>query len=110
MLPLFSIISPWVNLFINDLVLLLSETFLSNYADDNKLYSTGKELDILKEKRQKDLKVVTDLFFENYLSLNLTKCHYMCLGRNKENNTFNLENISLKNSKEEVISDFRFDY
>ena len=96
MLPLFSIISPWVNLFINDLGLFLSETFLSNYADDNKLYSTGKELDILKEKRQKDLKVVTDLFFENYMSLNLTKCHYMCLGRNKEKNTFTWKIYLLK--------------
>ena len=33
-----------------------------------------------------------------------TKCHYMCLGKwNKEKDTFNLENISLKSSKEEVI-------
>ena len=30
------------NLFINDLVLFLSETFLSNYADDNNLYGIGK--------------------------------------------------------------------
>ena len=34
------------NLFINDLLLLFSETFLSNYADGNNLYSTGKELNI----------------------------------------------------------------
>ena len=33
-----------------------------------------------------------------------TKCHYKCLGKwNKEKDTFNLENISLKSSKEEVI-------
>ena len=31
------------NLFINDSVLILSDTFLSNYADDNNLYSIGKE-------------------------------------------------------------------
>ena len=31
------------NLFINDSVLFLSDTFLSNYADDNNLYSIGKE-------------------------------------------------------------------
>ena len=35
----------------------LFETFLSNYADDNNLYSIGKELDIIKEKLQKDFKV-----------------------------------------------------
>ena len=42
------------NLFINDLVLFLSETFLSIFADDNNLYSIGKELNIIKEKLQKD--------------------------------------------------------
>ena len=52
---------------------------------------------------KKDFKVVTDWFFENYMTLNPTKCHYMSLGKNKENNTFNFGNISLKNSKEEVI-------
>ena len=52
---------------------------------------------------KKDFKVVTDWFFENYMTLNPTKCHYMCLGKNKENNTFNFGNIYLKNSKEEVI-------
>ena len=91
------------NLLTNDLVLFLSESFLSNYADDNNLYGTGKELNIIKEKRHKDFKVVTDWFFENYMSLNPTKCHYMCLGKNKENDTFNFGNISLNNSKEEVI-------
>ena len=91
------------NLFINDLVLFLSETFLSIFADDNNLYSIGKELNIIKEKLRKVFKVVTDWFFENYMSLNPTKCYFMCL---KENDTFNFGNISLKNSKGEVILGF----
>ena len=37
------------------------------------------------------------------MSLNPTKFHYMCLGKNKENDAVNFGNISLKNSKEEVI-------
>ena len=37
------------NLFINNLVLFLSETFLSNYVDNNNLYKIGKELDIIKK-------------------------------------------------------------
>ena len=88
------------NIVINDVVLYLSETFLRNYSDDNVLYSIGKELDIFKEKLRKDFKVVTDWFFENYMSLNPTKCYYMCLGKNKNKDIFNFENISL-NSKEE---------
>ena len=45
------------DLFINDFVLLSSQTFLSNNADDNNLFSNGKELDIIKEKLRKDFKV-----------------------------------------------------
>ena len=68
-----------------------------------------KELDIIKEKLRKDFKVVTDCFFENYMSLNPTKFHYMCLVRNKENDTFNFDNESLNNSKEEVILSLTID-
>ena len=64
------------NLFINDFALFLSETFLSNYADDSNFYSIGKELKIIKEKLRKDFKVVADWFFENYMSLNSTKCYF----------------------------------
>ena len=91
------------SLFINNLVLFLSETFLSNYKDDNNLYTIGQELNIIKEKLRKYFKVVTDWFFEKYMSLNPTKCHYKCRGKNKKNDTVNFENISLKNKKEEVI-------
>ena len=52
------------NLIIIDLVLFLSETFLSNYADDNNLYSIGKKLNIIKEKLRKDFKVVNDWLLE----------------------------------------------
>ena len=36
------------DLFINNLVLFLAQCFLSNYAEDNNLYSTGKILNQLK--------------------------------------------------------------
>ena len=60
-------------------------------------------MDIIQGKLLKDFKVVTDLFFENYMSFDPTKCHYMCLSKNKENDTYNFEDISLKNSKEDMI-------
>ena len=45
------------------LVLFLSKTFLSKYADDNNLYCIGKELDIIKGELWKKFKVVTDWLF-----------------------------------------------
>ena len=78
-------------------MLFLSETFLSNYADDNNLYCTGKELDIITEKLWKVFKVVTDWFFENYMSLYPTKCYYMCFDKTRK-----MIRLTLENSKEEV--------
>ena len=43
------------------------------------------------------------------MSLNPTEFHSICLGRNKENDIFNFEKISLKSSKEEVILSLTID-
>ena len=52
------------NVFMDDLKLLLFETYLSNYADDNNFHRIEKEKDITKEKFKKDFKLVTDWAFE----------------------------------------------
>ena len=63
------------------------------------LCSPGKELDIIKEKLWKNCK----LYELESNKMCHYMYHYMCLGKNKENNTFNFENKFLTNSKEEVI-------
>ena len=42
-------------------------------------------------------------FYENYMVLNAGKCHFMCLGKNTENETFLFHNILMENSKEQKI-------
>ena len=54
-------------LFICDSVLFLTDTFLSNYADDNNLYSKGKDREITKELLRKDFRALTEWFFENFM-------------------------------------------
>ena len=58
------------NLFVNYYVLFLTDAFLSNYADDNNLYSIGKNRDIIKYLLRKDFRALTEWFFENYMVLN----------------------------------------
>ena len=70
-LPQGSINGPLLfDLFINDSVLFLSETLLSNYADDNNLYSLGKDLDVIKNMIIKDFRALTEWFSKNFLILN----------------------------------------
>ena len=50
-----------------------------------------------------DFNVVTEWFFENYMVLNTGKCHFTCLGKNTENETFTFKDTIMNNSKEEKI-------
>ena len=47
--------------------------------------------------------IVTKWFYENYMLLNSGKCHFMCLGKNTENETYFFSNTEMKNSSAEEI-------
>ena len=53
-------------------------------------YTSGYNLKEVKEVLLNDLNKVTEWFFENYMVQNTGKCHFMCLGKNTENETFKI--------------------
>ena len=96
----------WGNLldiFVNDLFLFVSSSNLNNYADDNTLYTPGYNLKEIEEVLLNDLNKVTELFFENCMVLNAGECHFMCLGKKTENETFIFKDTIMNNGKEEKI-------
>ena len=56
-------------LLINDLVLFLTESMLSNYADDNNLFSIRRDLNKVKDTLAKDFGIVTNWFYGNFMVL-----------------------------------------
>ena len=84
----------------NDLFLFVWDSKLNNYTDDNTLYTSGYILEEVKDVLLNDLNKVTEWFFENFMVLNAGKCHFMCLGKNTENETFIFKDTMYK-SKEE---------
>ena len=50
-----------------------------------------------------DFDLVSKWFEENYAVLNADKCHFMCLGKDIENETFIYNNFIFNNSNEEKI-------
>ena len=88
------------NIFLNDLFLFVENSDLSNYADNNTLYSSGNDLEKVKQTLRQDFEIITKWFYENYMVFNSGKCHFMCIEQNK---TFFYDNTEIKNSKEEKI-------
>ena len=102
--PQGSILEPRLfNIFLNELFLFVSSSKLSNYADDNTLFTSGYNLEEVNEFLVNDLNKVTEWLFENCMVLNIGKCHFMCLGKNTENETFIFKDTIMNNSKEEKI-------
>ena len=102
--PQVSLLGPLLfNIFLNDLFLFVENSNLSNYADDNTLYSCGNNLEEGKQTLRGDFQIVTKWFYENCMVLNSGKCHFMCLGKNIENETYFFNNTEMKNISEEKI-------
>ena len=80
--PQGSILGPLLfNIFLNDIFYFENRSFSSNYADDNVLYAFDFNLDEVKQNLSQDLLKLSEWFYENFMILNLEKCHYMCLGK-----------------------------
>ena len=61
------------NLLINDLIFFIQYCTLSNYADDNNLFSMGKNKDEIKNILSSDFRVVNDWFYEKFIAPNPEK-------------------------------------
>ena len=88
---------------LSDPFLFVSSSFLSNYADDNTLYGSGFNLAEVKNCLSTDSHAVTKWLYQNHMGLNAWKCHFISLGKDTGNETFNFKSLVMKNSKEHTI-------
>ena len=92
------------NLFINDLIFFIQYCTSSNYANDNNLFSMGKNKDEIKCILSSDFRVVNGWIYENFMVLNPEKGHFMCLLKDiDDTETLSFNDLALKNSKEVEI-------
>ena len=92
------------NLFINDHVFFIQYCALRNYADDNNLFSMGKNKDHVKTLLSSDFKIINNWFYENFMVLNPENSHFMCIGKKiDDDETLSFDDLAVKNCKEVEI-------
>ena len=78
--PQGSILGPLLfNIFLNDIFLFISKCQLCNYADDNTLYKSGKNMQKIKSDLEMDFMILHKWCHENHMILNPGKCHYIVI-------------------------------
>ena len=102
--PQGSILGPLLfNIFINDLFISITKSEVCNFADDNTLYSSNKDLDHVFNNLFDNLNNVLDWFQFNSLKADPDKFRFMVLGANKNKSfSINVRGINIS-SKNEVI-------
>ena len=103
--PQGSILGPLLfNIFLNDIFSFLRDANLGNYADDSTLYAYNKNLEIVICNLRQEFSILSNWFYDNYMVLNLGKCHFMLFGA-KENEQFDLifNDITLKHNSHEKM-------
>ena len=67
------------NIFLNDIFLFISKCQLCNYADDNILYKSGKNIREIKNDLEMDIMILHKWFHENHIVLNPGKYRYIVI-------------------------------
>ena len=81
----------------------ITKSEVCNFADDNTLYSSNKDLDHVFNNLYYDLNNLLDWFKFNFLNANPNKFQFMVLGANKNKSfSINVRGINM-HSKNEVI-------
>ena len=102
--PQGSILGPLLfNIFLNDIFMFISKCNLCNYADDNTLYSTEKDLNRIKRNLEMDFMILHQSFHENHMTLNPGTCHYMVIGSRDLSHEIMLNNNKITSSNEEKL-------
>ena len=74
-----------------------------NYPDDNILYSADKNVNIVISRLRRNVAIMSEWFYENYMVLNAAKCYFLTVGFYEPFPDFSFNDTSIENVIEEKI-------
>ena len=84
--PQGSVLGPLLfNIYLNDIFFIIDECDICNFADDTTLYCTNYKSEEVIKNLEKEGKIISDWFLNNYLKLNEAKSQFLIAG----NKSFN---------------------
>ena len=105
--PQGSVLGPLLfNIFINDILFLLSETEIYNYADDTTIYCSHQELQEVTIRLENDTAKLSTWFAGNFMKLNEEKCHLLVFGEKDTKVSIKVGSSVIKESNEEKLLGF----
>ena len=109
--PQRSVLGPLLfNIYINDLLLLIQDSDVCNYADDTTIYTCNKNLDNIVPKLENDCTIALKWFADNFMKLNADKCHLLVLGQRCDDPiTVRIGSANVVNSYEEKLLGVQID-
>ena len=99
----FILVSLLFNIFLNDIFMFISKCNFCNHADDNTLYSTGKDLHRIRRNLEMEFLILHQWFHENHMTFNPEKSHYMVIGSRDLSHEVMLNNNKITCSIEEKL-------
>lgn len=98
------------NVFLNDLLMFSEKTVICNFADDNTLYSSGKECHIMMNNLKHEVSIILKWFKVDSLKSNPGKFQYMILGNHQQNFvTLKVNSIEIRETNKVVLLDIPID-
>ena len=109
--PQGSVLCPLLfNIYISDLLRLIQNSDICNYADDTTIYACDKILENVTHKLENDCNVALEWFANNFMKLNADKCHLLVIGRRCDDPfAVKIRNAEVINSSEEKLPGVHID-
>ena len=90
------------NIFLNDIFYFMTTEHLCNYADDNTIWTVGKNVDDIIHKLETEVVILNQWFKDNSLLLNEYKCNFMIFEHKQtrtEKANIEIGNATIKETK-----------